>query len=69
VNRLPDGIAGQAERTALSMGWVPMLRAWLDVARDPNVSAVSPSSLRPGYPGNLELSRGLAFLLDLPEPA
>ena len=69
INRLPVDIARQAEQTALSMGWVPLLRAFVDMSRQPNASALSPDRLRPEYPGNIAISRAMAFLFDLPEPA
>jgi hypothetical protein len=58
-----------AEQSALKNGWVPLLRGWLDVARTPGLSAVAPDRLRPGVPTSIELSRGLAYILDLAEPA
>ncbi|MCX6627403.1 MAG: hypothetical protein NTW28_07220, partial [Candidatus Solibacter sp.] len=66
--RMPADRAADGERAALSLGWVPLLRAWLDVAHTPGVSAITPDPLYPGAPDNIALSRGLAYLLDLPEP-
>jgi hypothetical protein len=57
------------EDVANRIGWVPVLRRWLDVARRGGDDVTADSVLRPGDPSNLELSRGLAFLLDLPDPA
>src|SRR5262249_61584781 len=57
------------EAVALELGWVGLLRRWMDVARRAGVDALSTSSFRPGDPSNLTLSRGIAFLLDLPDPA
>jgi len=68
VTQLPANVAKQAEQTTLSMGWVPLLRAFLDMASQPNASGLSPDRLRPEYPANIDLSRGMAFLLDSPEP-
>jgi hypothetical protein len=57
------------EKVANQIGWVPVLRRWLDVARRAgNDVTAADAVLRPGDPTNLELSRGLAFLLDLPDP-
>ncbi|HET7504967.1 MAG TPA: hypothetical protein VFK02_28280 [Kofleriaceae bacterium] len=56
------------EDIANRIGWVPVLRRWLDVARRAGNDVTAPTVLRPGDPSNLELSRGLAFLLDLPDP-
>jgi hypothetical protein len=56
------------EDVANRVGWVPLLRRWLDVARRADADVTATGSLRPGDPSNLDLSRGLAFLLDLPDP-
>jgi hypothetical protein len=69
TTRMPANQAAVGEGAALSLGWVPMLRAWLDVAHTPDASAMTPGSLYPGAPSSLALSRGLAYVLDLPEPA
>jgi hypothetical protein len=61
--RVPDG-----EATANSLGWVRLLRAWLDMARRPEQDATADVPFRPGEPNNRALSRGLAYLLDMPEP-
>ncbi|HEV8261354.1 MAG TPA: zinc dependent phospholipase C family protein [Burkholderiales bacterium] len=58
-----------AEQSALKLGWVTVMREWLNVARTPGLSAVAPDRMRPGAPTSIELSRGLAYILDLPEPA
>jgi hypothetical protein len=57
------------EAVAVELGWVPLLRRWLDMARRAGVDVTSTGSFRPGDPSNLALSRGLAYLLDLPDPA
>jgi hypothetical protein len=61
--RVPNG-----EDTANSLGWVRLLRAWLDMARRPEQDATADVAFRPGEPTNRALSRGLAYLLDMPEP-
>jgi hypothetical protein len=66
----PSGYTPRAnplgEKAALSLGWVGLLRRWLESAgrRDQDMSAGGVGSAL----GNLDLSRGLAFLLDLPDP-
>jgi hypothetical protein len=68
---LPAGwalLAGRGEATANALGWVPLLRAWLDMARRPGTDTKAPSVFKPGMPTNLQLSRGLAYLLDMRDP-
>ncbi len=62
------GILAQGERTALKMGWVKLLRAWLDVMRRPAQDPLAATSFRPENPANVELGRGLAYLLDMADP-
>jgi hypothetical protein len=62
-----DELAAAGERTANMLGWVPLFRRWLDVARRPEVNAASAESLRPGDPPVRELTRALAFLFGLPD--
>jgi hypothetical protein len=58
----------RGEGTATALGWIPLFRKWLDVARRPGVSSADRVSLRPGDPTNLELSRAVAFLFDMADP-
>ena len=69
--RAPIGAAAaaEAEQTALGVGWVPTLRKWIDVMRQPAEDPNGAASLRPEDPTNQALSRAVAWLLDLPEPA
>jgi hypothetical protein len=69
--RAPIGAAaaGEAEATALSLGWVPAFRKWLDVMRTPAQDPNAATSFRPDDPSNQALSRAVAWLFDLPEPA
>ena len=60
------GTAG--ERVANDLGWTNLLRGWVDMARRPGADATADVAFRPGSPTNLELSRGLAFLLDMRDP-
>jgi hypothetical protein len=57
------------EGRANEMGWVPLFRAWIDMARRPGTNATEDITFRPGMPTNLELSRAMAFLLDMRDPA
>jgi hypothetical protein len=56
------------EEWARKLGWVNLLRRWMDVARRPTVDTQAATSFRPGDPTNQQLSQGMAFLLDLPVP-
>lgn len=69
--RAPIGAAaaGEAESTALAQGWVPAFRKWLDVMREPAQDPNAAAAFRPDDPTNRALSRAVAWLLDLPEPA
>ena len=58
----------RGEGIATTVGWIPLFRKWLDVAHRPGVSTAARVSLRPGDPTNLELSRAMAYLFDMPDP-
>jgi hypothetical protein len=58
----------EGERTAHSLGWVPLLRKWFDVARRPDADALAATRFNENDPTNRELSRGMAYLLDMPDP-
>ena len=58
------------ERAAERLGWVGLLRRWIALA--PQAAADPLDATVPAGPGgvsNRDLSRAMAFLLDLPEPA
>jgi hypothetical protein len=59
----------EGERTAREMGWVPLMREWLDMARRPGVDSLADERLRAENPPNRALSRAMAYLFDLAEPA
>jgi hypothetical protein len=62
--------AQEGEATALREGWVPLLRKWLEVERGGGEDPIDPNAtLFPGWSEHQKLSRGLAFLLDLPDPS
>jgi hypothetical protein len=58
----------EGEATARAVGWVPLLRKWLDAAARPEVDLTADQALNPNDPPPRALSRGLAFLLDMPDP-
>ena len=61
----PDGDA-----TSRRLGWIPLLRHWMDMSARPANDAAAAAAFRPGDPGNAALSRALAYLLDqTPPPA
>lgn len=63
------GPAREAEDTALAEGWIPAFRKWMAImaapAQDPNATG----AFQAGDPTNRALSRAVAWMLDLPEPA
>jgi hypothetical protein len=69
--------AGGSEAAALEgdeamrkEGWVRLLRRWLELERQPDQDLLDQNArLFPDWPTNRQLSRGLAYLLDLPDPA
>lgn len=69
----PSGYAAAApdgDAIARRLGWIPMLREWLDMSSRSGIDAAQAPAFRPGLPGNAALSRALAFLLDqTPPPA
>jgi Zinc dependent phospholipase C len=51
-------------------GWVRLLRRWLELERQPDQNLIDPAArLFPDWQTNQQLSRGLAYLLDFPDPA
>lgn len=60
--------ADSGEAVANRLGWVPLFARWLDMAQREKSDTSSGEQLRDALASNLELSRGLAFLLDLEEP-
>jgi hypothetical protein len=68
---LPAGwslLAGEGEATSNSLGWVNLLRSWVDMARRPESDALADTSFRPGAPSNKALSQAMAYLFDMPDP-
>ncbi len=64
----PAVLTPAGEVTANAAGWVNVLRRWVEMARSPLSDTTDASSFRPGNPSNLELSRAMAFLLDMRDP-
>ncbi len=60
--------AAGGEAVANRLGWVPLFARWLDMAQRNTSDTSSGEQLRDAQASNLELSRGLAFLLDLEGP-
>jgi len=58
----------EGEAAARQLGWVPLLRKWLDVAARPNQNVLSDERFNPNDPPPHALSRGLAYLLDMTDP-
>jgi hypothetical protein len=59
--------APAGEPVSNAQGWIPLLREWLDRASR-NVNMADPAGSAPGNPSHQDLSRALAYLLDLPDP-
>lgn len=61
-------VAAEGERVGRELGWVPLLRKWLDMTQRPTVDPLADTRLHAEDPTNHALSRGLAFLLDMSDP-
>jgi hypothetical protein len=60
----------QGEQTARQLGWSDLMKKWLQVAADRRQNAADGTAVGAGIgaPNNLALSRGIAFLFDMPDP-
>jgi hypothetical protein len=58
----------EGENASLELGWVGLFREWLEVVNQPAIDSSSGERFKPRNPANLALSRGMAFLLDQPDP-
>jgi hypothetical protein len=58
----------EGEATARQLGWVGLLRAWLDVVRLPAEDPLATHLTKTGNPPNQALSRAMAYLFDLADP-
>jgi hypothetical protein len=63
-----QAVAAEGERTGRELGWVPLLRQWLDMTQRPTINPLADTRLNPDNPTNHALSRGIAFLLDMSDP-
>lgn len=54
--------------TANRLGWTPLLRQWLDMARRTDMNSYDPAVRHVGEFSNRELSRALAYVLHQPGP-
>jgi hypothetical protein len=68
TTRMRNEPLAEGERTARELGWVPLLREWLDVARRPTVDSLADERFKARNPTNRALSRAMAFLFDMAEP-
>ena len=59
----------EGEQTARQIGWVKVMREWMDVSGTAGQNPLGATSLKPGNPSNQALSRAMAYLLDLADPA
>jgi len=64
----PAETVNEAEQTAVSLGFVPLLREWYDMARRPGVDPTANERLNPNNPTNRAMTRAMAWLLDMPTP-
>jgi hypothetical protein len=58
----------EGEESARSLGWVPLLRRWLARVGPSGADALADVAPAAGEPTNRSLSRGMAWLLDMPDP-
>jgi len=59
----------EGEKTSRELGWVNVVREWMDVSATPGQNTLGLTSKKPGNPSNLALSRAMAYLFDLTDPA
>lgn len=58
----------EGEKTAREIGWAPLLREWLDMARRPSVDSLAEERLKASMPTNRAMTRAMAYLLDMATP-
>ena len=71
MGNVPSGYrarAGDGEALARELGWVPLLRRWLEMSSHPGNDAAANTAFRVGGPANARLGRALAHLLDQTPP-
>jgi len=59
----------EGEQTARQLGWVKVLREWLAVRQEDSQNPLADTAFTPGNPSNRALSRAMAYLFDLNDPA
>jgi hypothetical protein len=62
-------VIAAAEATGRGLGWVPLLRTWLDRLDDPNADALDETDPGADAVSNRTLTRAIAYLFDRPDPA
>lgn len=60
--------ASAGEPLANKLGWIPLLRGWLDMAGRPETDSRSGRPFRPDAAPNADMSKAMAFLLDMADP-
>jgi hypothetical protein len=65
---LPQAPSSRGADTANRLGWVPLLRTWLDMARRTDMNSYDPTPRREGELSNRDLSAALAYVLQQPGP-
>ncbi|MFT6701190.1 MAG: hypothetical protein ACJAUM_001051 [Pseudomonadales bacterium] len=58
----------EGESIARQLGWTKVLRDWMDVSRVSTQVSLGSNSHKTGNPSNQQLSRAMAYLLDLADP-
>lgn len=64
-----DAAFDEGERTAREFGWIPTFRAWIEVVRRTDQDPMADERFDPNAPTNRALSRAMAYLLDMTDPA
>ncbi len=55
----------EADVTVRNLGWLGVFRSWMDMASRPGTDGVAADVFRAGNPSNRDLSRAMAYLLDV----
>ena len=58
----------EGEKTARQLGWVNIMRVWMEVNRTAGQDTLSASAMKPGNPSNVALSRAMSYIFDLSDP-
>jgi hypothetical protein len=64
------GLPPEAEATVLARGWARVLREWLIMSGNTAQNGIDPAGRGAGAeaPANVDLSRAVAFMFDMPDP-